>query len=255
MNWSSCGWHIYLARSKGLPWICCDLPGPPASPSLTFSREWFIHLLHAEYLKGLCLNFWQQVISFPSVRSVWCYLPLFTADITKNSNLFSLTGKWNHLWNYCQEAVSFRNTEVRVVTVGFVFKSGFRQMHEVHFQGCNNYDLKFVQIVSFRSSFKCIGVRWLSIKTNTTDKVSSARCRMPCARWPWRLRHLPPSSAVEGSAAAGWCLSATSTGQEGPLKKTTKKQNKTKLLWQIKVPPAIVRIVWREMKRWQEITV
>lgn len=101
-------------------------------------------------------------------------------------------------------------------------------MHEVHFQGHNNYDFKFVQIVSFCSSFECARAA-TPHHNDTTDKVSSPRRRTPCAHWPWRLRHLPPSSAVEGSAAAGWCLSATSTGQEGPLKKEAKAKQKKKV--------------------------
>lgn len=57
MNWSSCGWHIYLAWSKLSGWRTSldvlQYARPPASPHKTFSSELFFHLSHAEYLKSL----------------------------------------------------------------------------------------------------------------------------------------------------------------------------------------------------------
>lgn len=50
---------------------------------------------------------------------------------------------------------------------------------------------------------------WLCIDKGWTDQDASLS--------PWPPRLLPPSSADGGSAAAGWCWSATSAGPADPL--------------------------------------
>jgi len=97
MKWSCSGWHICLVWSK-----LSELRSSkdtlrsaryPTSLCKTFSKEWFIHLPHAEHLNGL-----------PSLLTAGHLLPLLwvmcsatcsllAGDIkTKTKHLISLTG-------------------------------------------------------------------------------------------------------------------------------------------------------------------
>lgn len=85
MNWSSCGSHIYLAWSKLPGWRTSldTIQSSSCPPMNNFLRRVIYSSAPQWALKEPLPHFWQQVISSPSERSVWCFVPLLAADIKK----------------------------------------------------------------------------------------------------------------------------------------------------------------------------
>lgn len=154
----------------------------------TFSGDRFIHLRHADRLKSLGLAIWQQVDCplFWMPRVVPCTPPCCT-HLNKWYNLFDQAGK-------------------------LIVKLLQRRRSN---QGGQRTVFILIAAVAFSPQTRIQSCRIL----NSTITVSTTELH---PRWPWQPRRLPPSSADAGSAAEGWCWSATSASREGPLRRNNK---------------------------------
>lgn len=154
-----------------------------------YSGEWFIHLWHAEHLKCSGLAIWQQV--FSSLRCTWCYAHRLAVDTWINDTTCLIRQGID-----CQITTKTPQQSGRQKTV-----------------------LILVAAIHFSSMYVRCKI-WMS-----RSQLAQLRCS---PLWPWQPRHLPPSSAGEGSAGGGWCWSATSASQEGPLRRNNSKKKKLK---------------------------
>lgn len=126
------------------------------------------------------------LLPFCTWRVVLCTPPC-CRHLNKLYNLFDQAGNW--LSNYYKDPAAIRKTK-----------------DCAYISSCYSF---FRQTCMQRCKI------WMS-----RSQLAQLRCS---PLWPWQPRHLPPSSAGEGSAGGGWCWSATSASQGGPLRRNNSK--------------------------------